>query len=161
MLAEGMIWRRRRLTEAERLNDRWQKGRRGCQGIVHAEVNDASYVNPVVLECFTNVGYFESASLLALQHADLEIPMLTEAPTSPLIPRFILSRAIARSDSLKNVVDSGRFGRNISAMTPERNDGMPSIMNKSRQSATDEWMCCTPKAISPPKAPATAANPNQ
>jgi hypothetical protein len=53
------------------------------------------------------------------------IPLFTVAPTSPLVPRFILLSAIDLSRSLKNVVDSGLFGRKNKATTPRSMAGMP------------------------------------
>jgi hypothetical protein len=45
------------------------------------------------------------------------LPLFTVAPISPLVARFILSSAMARSASFKNFVDSGRSGRKKNAMT--------------------------------------------
>jgi len=106
------------------------------------------------------------------------IPLLIVAPVSPLESLFIRSSANALSRSLKNDVDSGLFGKRNRARIASRTDGEPYIFalvpvyyqRKGRYTSTmkrifqfEMWdrMCWMPKAMRPPKAPATVANPNQ
>lgn len=115
---------------------------------------------------------------ISMQSSSLEpfvLPFWTTAPSSPLVDLFIRSIAMLRSLSVKKVVDSGRSGRRNTVAIPNITGGIPykvlitalveavgltSMINNNLQVCTEEWMCWTPKAISPPKAPATAAKPN-
>lgn len=71
--------------------------------------------------CARKVTMFVSYPL----HQTEDLPFCTTAPISPLVDRFILSKAISRSRSVRKVVDSGRFGSKNRVKTPIKTAGMP------------------------------------
>lgn len=66
-------------------------------------------------------------------------------------------RQSVRSSSVKYRVDSGRLGMNSATQIASNTEGQPSIRKRIRHVAIGECLIeFTPKAIRPPKAPASA-----